>query len=354
MAQRLVEGLWDCPYCQEKGIGGLSKHCPNCGHPQDKGIRFYLGERKKYLTNAEAEQVGTGPDWVCGYCDSYNSEQAKFCTNCGAPKDSKGDDYFTNKARQEEKQRLKEADRQENIAKMNGTYREPKKRSVLPLILIMAALVAGIAFFLMPRSGSGEISSKEWQRSVDIQEYRTLQEDGWSLPSDGRLIRTAREIQSYKDVLDHYETRTRQVPESVFDGYETRTSYSDNGNGTYTETTTQVPVYRTEYRTESYEEPIYRKEPVYGTRYYYEVDRWVFDRTETSSGGDDEPYWPDPALDSNERESSTYEDYILNVTIPKNEKTYPYSTTLEEWKQYSAGDKVKYVLQTGQIKSIEK
>ena len=41
------------------------------------------------------------------------------------------------------------------------------------------------------------------------------------------------------------ETKTRQVSYEVLDGYdEVITGYTDNGNGTFTENTTQVPRYR--------------------------------------------------------------------------------------------------------------
>ena len=50
MADKLIEGIWDCPYCDAKGIGGLRKYCPNCGHPQDKGTKFRVGEETRYKT----------------------------------------------------------------------------------------------------------------------------------------------------------------------------------------------------------------------------------------------------------------------------------------------------------------
>ena len=40
---KLVEGLWDCPYCDTTSIKASQKTCPNCGHPQDENTVFYSG-----------------------------------------------------------------------------------------------------------------------------------------------------------------------------------------------------------------------------------------------------------------------------------------------------------------------
>ena len=78
----------------------------------------------------------------------------------------------------------------------------------------------------------------------------------------------------------------------MIDHYNTEYSYSDNGNGTFTEHTKQVPVYKTEYYEETHQEPVYRQDPVYATKYYYDIDKW-FDsgRDYPSSGTDQNPYW---------------------------------------------------------------
>ena len=37
---KLIEGFWDCPYCGQKSIGGLTKVCPNCNTPRGKNIKL--------------------------------------------------------------------------------------------------------------------------------------------------------------------------------------------------------------------------------------------------------------------------------------------------------------------------
>ena len=108
MSKRIVEGLWDCKYCDTKAIGGLTKHCPGCGHPQDEDTKFYMGEKKNYLEEELASQYGQGADWVCEYCGSLNRFHYKYCANCSSPKETAEKDYFTAKAEAEEKQNKKE------------------------------------------------------------------------------------------------------------------------------------------------------------------------------------------------------------------------------------------------------
>lgn len=91
---RIVEGVWDCPYCGANDIGGLTKHCPCCGHPQDKGTEFRLGKAKRYLTEEEADKVGTNPDWACDFCQSLNNSRYSYCSNCGAKREAENKDYF--------------------------------------------------------------------------------------------------------------------------------------------------------------------------------------------------------------------------------------------------------------------
>ena len=97
-----IEGLWDCPYCGTKGIGGLTKHCPSCGHPQDADTQFYLPSQKKYLDEETAEKYGKGADWTCSYCGSLNRYYATECSNCGASREETSGDYNDNKRKRAE------------------------------------------------------------------------------------------------------------------------------------------------------------------------------------------------------------------------------------------------------------
>ena len=44
---KIIEGLWDCPFCGNKRIRAGQKTCPDCGHPQDENTKFYMPDEIK-------------------------------------------------------------------------------------------------------------------------------------------------------------------------------------------------------------------------------------------------------------------------------------------------------------------
>ena len=356
MARRIVEGLWDCPYCDTRAIGGLTKSCPCCGHPQDTDTRFYIGKEKKYVEEDLASQYGQGPDWVCPYCKSLNRIRFQYCAACGAPKEESEDNYFSSS----EKQDAIKAEKEAKIAAMAGESsgsinsdsgsRGGGGRKPVFLIVALLAIVGILIFNLWPRHYKTEITTAAWARSTDVEALRTVQESDWTIPAGGRKTDSRLEVHHYVQVLDHYETRSRQVSEQVYDGEETYTTLSNNGDGTFTEETHSRPKYRTEYRTEYYEEPVYRSDPVFETKYYYDIDRWIVDRTEKSSAADSEPYWPELTLAENEREGQRYE--VYNVVVKSEDKSYTVYLPFDWWSELKAGDKVEITVSGGKVKKL--
>lgn len=342
MADKKFEALWDCKYCGAKGIGGLTKHCPNCGHPQDKGIIFYKGEKKNYLDEDTAAQYGQGADWTCSYCGSLNRVNHKFCTNCGAPKEETSGDYFENEKKIKEKEQKKEQERMQHQqpapkpAKNSGGV----MKKFFPLLLII--LAAGLLFsiFSKPKNANVQIADKSWERSVEVEAMQTVQQSDWNVPDGGRVYDQRREIHHYQQVVDHYEERSREVAVRVYDGEDYYTVDVNNGDGTFTEETRSRPRYRTEYQTEYYDAPVYRDEPVYQTKYYYDLDIWPVARTETTSGKDDEPYWPELSLRENEREGASHEVYSIEVEELQKKNTANKTFTLpqDEWEKLKIGE----------------
>ena len=137
----------------------------------------------------------------------------------------------------------------------------------------VVALIALFVFIFIPREYDVSVVEKTWSRTINLEELRTVEESDWSVPSGGRTLYTQQEIHHHDNVLDHYETKTKTESYQVISGYETHSSYSNNGNGTFTEHSYKTPIYSTEYRTVTYEEPVYKSVPVYKTKYYYEIDK---------------------------------------------------------------------------------
>jgi hypothetical protein len=185
---------------------------------------------------------------------------------------------------------------------------------VVAVVLLCIGLVKG-ASGLFPAGWDlhpAEVTRQGWDRAIAVERYRTVREEGWSVPAEGRQVDSRREIRSYNHVLDHYETRTRQVSERVQTGTRTYTCGSvDRGNGYFEDMTCTEPEYETRYRTESYQEPVYRDDPVYDTKYTYDIEKWMPERTERASGAADEPAWPAVRLAEGEREGRRMEKYVV-------------------------------------------
>ena len=113
---KLVEGLWDCPFCDNKRIRAGQKTCPSCGHPQDENTKFYMPDEIKYVSEEEAAKISRNPDWQCSFCGSLNSDNLDSCRNCGATKDESERNYFEMRQQEEDKKRKKEEKKEEQKA----------------------------------------------------------------------------------------------------------------------------------------------------------------------------------------------------------------------------------------------
>ena len=249
------------------------------------------------------------------------------------------------------------------------------KGLLIALLIILS--VVGIYNLVKPKWYKLEITNLRWESTVEIEELKTFREDDWSVPSGGRVVYTKEEVHHYEQVIDHYEevqksrtvpdgghyetvTRTRTVPDG---GHEEVVGYSDNGDGTFSEETRWVTEYTTEtyteeewvqdYKTEYYyeQEPVYRDEPVYETKYYYDIDRWVYERSVVTSGYDKEPYYGELNLHSKEREKTRYTNYYVtgNILDKKEVKEKTYNISKEYWEQMESDKIINIKVSLGNI-----
>ena len=191
----------------------------------------------KYVSEEKAEKISRNPDWQCSFCGSLNSDDLNVCKNCGATKEDSERNYFEMRQQEEEKKRKKEEKKescQKNIPQ-NTPKKKPLLKRVLLILGIFAAIIFGMMSCLAPKVKNVTIDDLDWERTIDIEEVVTHNESDWSLPDDARLQYTKSEIQSYKDVLDHYETVTETKTRSVIDHYEEKSSYVDLENGYFEE-----------------------------------------------------------------------------------------------------------------------
>ena len=130
---KIIEGLWDCPFCGNKRIRAGQKTCPDCGHPQDENTKFYMPDEIKYVSEEEAEKISRNPDWQCSFCGSLNSDDLNVCKNCGATKEDSERNYF-------------EKNIPQNIPK-----KKPLLRRMLLILGIFAAIIFGMMSCLAPK-----------------------------------------------------------------------------------------------------------------------------------------------------------------------------------------------------------
>ena len=340
---KIVVGCWDCDYCGADRISGEIKICPNCGKPRGKDVTFYMAGPKNYVE--DPDKINKNPDWVCPYCQTLNPDDNKFCSACGSAREESDTNYFESKEKDRERKEKREEDKRKAEGTDNGT--RSSGRSRLPLILILLAIFGLMIFAFMPKTRKMHVDSRTWERKVSIERYQEIRESSWNLPDGAWNVTSRDEVYTYNNVLDHYETRTREVSEQVLDGYDTEIEYRDLGNGYYEEIEHQVPRYRTEYHTETYQEPVYVDIPVFAKKYYYSIMKWLYDRDEVTSGADNEPYYAELNLPDNERESGRSEQYW----ILSGDKRYRVNYDL--WKQIKTGSDIRATVGNGEIISIQ-
>ena len=77
-------------------------------------------------------------------------------------------------------------------------------------------------------------------------------------------------------------------------------------------------------------------------KYYYDIDRYVYERPVNTSGNDKEPYWGEVKLNYDERLASRNEEYkISGITDEKENRNLEISVNFEKWNVLEKGQTVK-------------
>lgn len=343
MANRIVMAYWDCPSCGTKGNRGDQASCPNCGRARGE-VKFYMRDHAEgqtleedergsveYVDEEKAKYINRSPDWYCSFCQSLNSDNAENCTSCGASRASSEANYFQMHSQLQQR----EAERQQPVQPETPQ----KKRSFLPLILIAAVIIGVVMYLNSSRTrGDFQVSGLSWARSIVVEQNQMFQESGWNAPAGAEITAQKQELHHYDSVLDHYENVPVQRSREVIDHYETYYSYEDLGNGYFEEVPHERAVYKTEYYTEVVSQPVYRQEPNYQTKYYYNIWRWTAVREENASGEGHDAAWPEISLGENEREGTRTEIYRVVIRNTKKDTTATYRMKEEDWRQLNTGD----------------
>jgi len=345
------EGRWDCTTCGTKGIRGSSRKCDNCGSSRPADVKFYLLEDEPEITDAQqVAEAEAGADWYCEHCGSGSPNALTSCRQCGAPRGS-------SPTHEQKTYALDEVPTYGNIVPdevlaaqaMQRVAPPQKKTSRLALLgiplalvcLIATCLIIGMTLLLRTTDESLTVEGFSWSRSIAIEESKTVREEGWSIPTGGRTVSQRQDIHHYDKVVDRYETKTRQVSEKVKDGEEKYVcGKTDLGNGRFKDKYCTRDKYRTETRTETYRDPVYKQVAVYQTKYTYDIEKWLVTRTEKAGAEDNKAYWPKVELKDKEREGEKKESYTMRLSGAKG-KTYNYEMPFEKWSAYELKQKVQ-------------
>lgn len=350
------EGRWDCIYCEARAVKGRHLLCPHCNRTRPAGIKFYLPENEEEIKEEFLiERANTGPDWICPFCESSNPNNAEVCQRCMAPLGEEVTEQSITRYGLDEVAREGDLAAQEKAAYGDENEEElereaspaPAKRNSRQMLIVGAILVAllcicgSLAYFMFrTNETTAVVTDVRWSRSVEVEVYETVMDEGWSLPAGGRIIEQREEIRTYEQVQVDTELVDREVAEQVQVG---ETEYvcgqEDLGNGFFQDIYCSDPIYETQYRTETIEEPVYEEQPVYDTYYVYEVDIWNPLRSESVSGDSLELFWPQTNLGNAEREGSRAERYATTFRSNDNQ-TYELELSEAEWLLYDVGDEV--------------
>lgn len=350
------EGAWDCPHCGRKRNRGPEKYCGGCGAPRGDEVKFYLPEDSPEITAADAlRRAQAGPDWTCNFCEADNVSDHAFCSSCGAPRDGA--------AARPVVEHRKDAPpaAPPPAAALDAAPPSPpsalKSRGCFKIgCLGLVAVVLLFWFLGRPREETLTVTGFRWERTLAVEELRTVEEQGWEgeIPGGASIQSQSREVHHQNRIQIGTETRTRTVTERVQTGTErVKVGERDLGNGYFEDIYEDQPVYEERESEETYEEPVFREEPVYRTRYRYQVDKWMPGREVRADGQDLAPSWPDPGLRSNEREAKRAEVYEV-LFEDRDGATRVYRARDEvEWRSFQEGSEVRAMVDgSGKIVEI--
>jgi hypothetical protein len=346
------EGAWDCPHCGRKRNRGPEKFCGGCGAPRGEDVQFYLPDDAREVTEAdELRRAQAGPDWTCSFCAADNPSDHAFCSSCGAPREGSTD-------RPVVEHRADAAPAPPTLAAL-----PPPPPSGKPLLkrgcqigcLALVALVFLVWLIGRPRERVLTVAGHRWERTVAVEELRTITEEGWEgeLPAGARSLSSRREVHHQNRIRIGTETRTRTVSERVQTGTErVKVGSRDLGNGYFEDVYEDRPVYEDREREESYEEPVFREEPVYRVKHRYEVDKWMPARDAKAGAADLSPVWPDPGLSTKQREGKRTEVYEVLFDDREGDSRIYRARDEVEWKTFRPGTSYRAKVQGDKIVEI--
>jgi hypothetical protein len=344
------EGRWRCLRCSNANLGRFL-NCQTCGTKRDDDVQFFIDDDTSVVNDAALlGQANAGADWICQYCGGNNRAFDRNCTSCGSARNGE------NKQLQEEIRGINDwTEAAQTSASLNSQNTQPRKSFFSSRLFKIALLGAGTlgALFVvlfgvliyistLEYSCDIEVVGLEWQRTIRLEEYKTVRETAW----EGEVPSAAR-VQSKETALHHTDrvpNGTRQVPETyterVSDGTERYVCGRKNKkNGYFEDEYCTRTKYKDVTKTRNKTETIYKEVPVYRTRYTFLIDKWVAAGEKTTSGNDFNPQWAAIEVDNvRTREAGRDETYnLLCKELGGKNKLYKHKIESDAWSRFQNG-----------------
>lgn len=341
--EQTYQMLWDCTYCGQKKLLGLShRFCPNCGGPQNAALRYFPSDADKVAVH---EHRYAGADVACPSCQHYNSRAANHCASCGGPLTG-GKDAPLRPDQSAPSGMAFQGDTGPSKPVAPGMPPMPRGPAMpqgrapgrstpwgaIAGLLVLILIVGVIGLFCWKKTAAFEVTGLTWHRKIAIEQYGPVEKKAWcdSVPADAKIIGRAREQKSTRKVAD---------------GQDCRMERKDRGDGTFTEKQVCTPKYR--------------EEPVYADRCTYLVTEWHDVRAVEASGThEQEPKWPstEGLRTGNcvgcERAGDQSEDYTVHLKEAQGgkDRTCVFSDQ-KKWASFSIGSRWqgKQSVMTGSI-----
>lgn len=348
------EGKWRCLRCASVNLG-RNVGCVTCGVKRSEDVVFFLDDAAELSDENFLQQASAGADWICLYCESNCRASEIKCSGCGSSRTEKNTQLV------EEMRGISDwseaAQKAHNVQTL-APIQPPKpffSRGFVKFILfgvgafgfIFVALFA-LLIFISTRTYEIEIETAnlEWNRSIAIEEYKTVTETAWEgeVPPNARVQSNERALHHTDKVPDGTRTVPETYSEQVSDGTERYVCGRVNKkNGYFEDKYCTRTKYKTVTKTRNKTETIYRDVPVYKTRYNYLIDKWVAAGEKTTSGADFNPKWADVKVDDTKtREAGRKEIYnLIFKELGGNNKLHKMEVAPDKWNRFQSGQRLK-------------
>lgn len=361
-----VWGKYKCTGCKQIVTGNPNDltgtvDCPNCGKPQSKGEKAFLGKHDKFTqgevvtTQADRTRAESGEHWNCSFCSAARYPSDPRCAGCGAEKDP------IYEARKEELARhaAEESARSREIE--NPTYKGvPTSVKVAAGVGAAAAVGGGVYWATRETAMDAVVSNMAWSHTIQRETFTQKTERDWrrKIPRESpRMpVNGVGEIAGAENIRDcqNEKSGTKQVSDGMKDvevdePIEIKDpptyDWQDNGNNSFTKV--EVPhshmgTHKVWKRVEQFhEEDVFEEKCTYDT-YEWQPNGEPKSTTGTTSTPGTPLPWPKVAMGpiDRPRPSSSYRvtfSYRLKDKVMNVDKAYP---TEEQFSQWTPGSNV--------------